>query len=159
MPILKKGILSLLLPLCFPLTAFSLPAQITPPGERMVLVDPNAQEWGAYNAQGILIRSGRASAGADWCEDMNSPCKTEIGSFRVSSLGDSSCKSPSFPIPTGGSPMPYCMYFNKYQALHGSYHVGPGNISHGCIRMHVSDAKWLRNNFVKRGTLVVIQSY
>ena len=156
----KKGaLLFLLLPFCLPLTAFSLPTQINTPGEKMVLVDPNEEAWGAYNAQGMLIRSGRASAGADWCADMNSTCKTEIGSFRVRSLGNSSCKSPSFPIPKGGSPMPYCMYFNKYQALHGSYHVGPGNISHGCIRMHVGDARWLRNNFVRPGTLVVIRPY
>jgi lipoprotein-anchoring transpeptidase ErfK/SrfK len=143
----------------YPFAAFSLPAQINPPGEKMVLVDPVEHRWGAYNANGVLIRSGLASAGADWCADMNSPCHTEIGRFRVKSLGNSSCKSPSFPIPTGGSPMPYCMYFNKYQALHGSYHVVEGNISHGCIRMHVSDAKWLRNHFVNVGTLVVIQPY
>ncbi|VVC75587.1 hypothetical protein AQUSIP_08770 [Aquicella siphonis] len=139
--------------------ALSLPRQINPPGEKMVLVDPREHAWGAYDAGGRLIRSGVASAGADWCKDVGRPCHTIVGSHRVISLGSSRCTSPSFPLPTGGAPMPYCMYFNKYQALHGSYEVARANISHGCIRMHVADAKWLRFNFVTIGTLVVILPY
>ena len=139
--------------------SFSLPSQISPPGEKLVLVDPVEHAWGAYTASGVLVRSGLASAGADWCADMNSPCRTETGSFRVRSLGNRSCASPSFPIPSGGAPMPYCMYFTKYQALHGSYNVVYGNISHGCVRLKVNDARWLRNNFVNIGTLVVIRPY
>ncbi len=55
--------------------------------------------------------------------------------------------------------MPYCMYFNDLQALHGSYELANANISHGCVRMHVSDARWLRYNFAQVGTLVIIKSY
>jgi len=139
--------------------ALSLPAQISPPGEKMVLVDPNEHAWGAYDASGRLIKSGLASAGADWCPDMGQECHTSIGSFRVRSLGSKACISPSFPIPKGGAPMPYCMYFTPYQALHGSYEVRHANISHGCVRMHVADAAWLRFNFVNIGTLVVIEPY
>jgi lipoprotein-anchoring transpeptidase ErfK/SrfK len=51
------------------------------------------------------------------------------------------------------------MYFNKWQALHGSYQLANDNISHGCVRMSVSDAKWLRTNFVRIGTLVVVLPY
>lgn len=142
-----------------PLSVFALPQQISPPGEKMVLVDPNEHAWGAYTADGRLLRSGLASAGADWCKDMNSECHTDIGSFRVRSLGSKNCASPSFPMPNGGAPMPYCMYFTRYQALHGSYEVVAGNISHGCVRMHVGDAQWLRNHFVNVGTLVVIKPY
>jgi lipoprotein-anchoring transpeptidase ErfK/SrfK len=158
------GILSRLLGVLFfvffiPLTAFALPKQIDPRGEKMVLVDPVEHAWGAYDANGTLIRSGLASAGANWCHDMQSECHTVTGSYRIRSLGSSNCKSPSFPLPKGGAPMPYCMYFTKYQALHGSNEVVPGNISHGCVRMHVSDARWLRYNFVEQGTLVVIEPY
>lgn len=149
----------LLVFLIIPLSAFSLPSRISSPGEKMVLVDPIEHAWGAYDANGTLIRSGLASAGADWCADMDSQCHTETGSFRVRSLGSKSCVSPSFPMPRGGAPMPYCMYFTRYQALHGSYDVRHANISHGCVRMHVADAQWLRNNFVNVGTLVVIKPY
>jgi len=142
-----------------PSLALSMPSQIDPPGEKMVLVSPQEHAWGAYDASGRLLRSGMASAGADWCEDMGQECHTSTGSFRVKSLGNKSCVSPSFPIPNGGAPMPYCMYFTRYQALHGSYEVRHANISHGCVRMHVADAEWLRFNFVNVGTLVVIESY
>lgn len=151
---------SMILMFFLPSLTLALPAQIDPPGERLVLVDPNEHAWGAYDANGRLIRSGLASAGADWCEDLGRECHTWTGSFRVRSLGSSSCKSPSFPLKTGGgAPMPYCMYFNEYQALHGSYDVRHANISHGCVRMRVADAAWLRNNFVRVGTLVVIRPY
>lgn len=139
--------------------AYALPAKLPSMGEPFVLADPNEHRWGAYNANGRLIREGMASLGADWCADMGQECHTRTGMFRVRSLGGPECVSPSFPIPKGGSPMPYCMYFNDLQALHGSYHVTDGNISHGCIRLHVNDAKWLRFNFVKRGTLVIVRPY
>lgn len=136
-----------------------LPLNISPPGEKLILVDPQLHAWGAYTPDGRLIRSGLASAGANWCRDMHSQCHTEVGSFRIRSLGSGGCKSPSFPLPKGGSPMPYCMYFTPAQALHGSYHVVNGNISHGCVRMNVGDAKWLRFNFAEIGTLVVVKPY
>ncbi len=142
-----------------PGSLFALPSQINPPGEKMVLVDPREHRWGAYDAYGRLVRSGVASAGSDWCKDLGRECHTWTGSFRIRSLGSKSCASPSFPLPKGGAPMPYCMYFNPYQALHGSYEVRDANISHGCVRLHVADAAWLRYNFVNVGTLVVIEPY
>jgi hypothetical protein len=144
-----------------------VPEHIHPPGEKLILVDPNAHAWGAYNTQGKLIRWGIATAGGDWCSDINRPCHTKVGSFRIYSLGDSHCASSKFPIPGGGAPMPYCMYFNGDQAIHGSNAVEFDNKSHGCVRVHVSDAEWLRYNFVEKpnaalqyhGTLVVIRPY
>lgn len=145
--------------LFLPSLAFSLPSQVYSAGEKMVVVDPRSHEWGAYDASGRLIRSGLASAGADYCKDVGRPCRTSTGSFRVRSLGSKNCVSPSFPLGKGGAPMNYCMYFTPYQALHGSNDVRRANISHGCVRLRVSDAAWLRFNFVNIGTLVVIQSY
>jgi len=129
--------------------------------ESTVVVDPHVHAWGAYNASGDLVKGGLASAGADYCPDLGRACHTGVGSFRVFSLGSPDCKSHIFPLPRGGAPMPYCMFFRSGQALHGS--PGPevvdGNISHGCVRMHVDDAEWLRYNFVHVGTRVIVRSY
>lgn len=130
-------------------------------GEKTVVIDPRVHVWGAYDSSGSLVRAGIASAGSSWCNDLGRPCRTSVGSFRIASLGSPSCKSHKFPIPKGGAPMPYCMYFHGGQALHGvpAHEVGEGNYSHGCVRMHVSDAEWLRYNFANVGTKVVVRSY
>lgn len=128
--------------------------------EKVVLVDPNVHTWGAYE-NGSLVKAGLASAGADYCPDIGRKCHTSVGSFRVYSLGEPGCKSRKFPIPRGGSPMPYCMYFAHGMALHGvpDSEIGEGNYSHGCVRLQVADAEWLRYNFVKIGTKVVVKPY
>lgn len=128
--------------------------------EKMILVDPNSHAWGAYR-NGELVRAGLATAGSSWCPDIGRPCRTRSGSFRIQSLGSADCKSSIYPLPRGGAPMPYCMYFNGSQGLHGSYpgNVIEGNVSHGCVRMHVSDAEWLRYNFATVGTRVVVRPY
>lgn len=140
---------------------------IKPPMEKLIIVDPNEHVWGAYNPKGRLVRWGIASAGSNWCSDLDRSCRTKSGVFRIYSLGNSDCISKKFPLPTGGASMPYCMYFNGGQALHGSDEVDYGNVSHGCIRIHVSDAKWLRYKFVEgpsqtnyfRGTKIIIKAY
>lgn len=151
--------ISIVFALFFPFKIFALPTQINSPGERLIVVSPQQHAWGAYDPSGRLIKSGLASAGANYCRDIHQPCRTRTGTFRIRSLGSSGCKSPSFPVPRGGAPMPYCMYFNESQALHGSNEVVRGNISHGCVRLHVGDARWLRNNFATYGTLVYIGPY
>jgi len=57
--------------------------------------------------------------------------------------------------------MPYCMFFNKGQALHGSpaSQVRPANLSHGCVRLRIEDAEWIRHDFASVGTLVIIKPY
>jgi hypothetical protein len=144
-----------------------IPEHISSHGEKVVVVDPRAHAWGAYNANGELVRWGMATAGSKWCRDLHRACRTKVGTFRIYSLGSSGCVSSKFPLPNGGAPMPYCMFFNGGQALHGSNQVVYGNASHGCVRLHVSDAKWLRFHFVEgpnssngyRGTKVIIRSY
>ncbi|MHB1947267.1 MAG: L,D-transpeptidase [Gammaproteobacteria bacterium] len=136
-----------------------LPGHISPPGEKVIIVDPNIHSWGAYSADGTLLRSGLASAGSKWCRDLGRPCRTRAGTFRIHSLGDSSCISSKFPLGEGGAPMPYCMYFNGAQALHGSNELAEANISHGCVRMSVSSARWLRYNFAHIGTKVIVRPY
>ncbi len=136
-------------------------------GEKIVVVDPREHAWGAYDARGRLIRWGIATAGADYCSDVGKPCRTKTGNFRIYSQGSAGCISNSYPFPGGGAPMPYCMYFTASQAIHGSNEVVYENASHGCVRVHVDDAKWLRYQFVEgptlannfRGTKIVVMEY
>ena len=130
-------------------------------GEKTVVVDPRVHVWGAYSSDGNLVRAGIASAGSNWCGDLGHPCHTRVGTFRVYSMGGPGCKSHIFPIPRGGAPMPYCMFFHGGQALHGvpPFEVGEGNFSHGCVRLQVGDAEWLRYNFVNVGTRVIVRPY
>jgi len=128
--------------------------------EKTIVVDPRVHAWGAYEG-GRQVYAGNASAGADWCGDIHRPCHTHTGSFRIQSLGGPDCVSKIFPVGIGGAPMPYCMFFNNGQALHGvpSSEVGEGNFSHGCVRMHVADAEWIRYNFADIGTKVIVKPY
>lgn len=139
-----------------------LPSYLKNINEKAIIVDPKEHFWGAYNAKGKLIRWGIASAGADICRDAHS-CRTKIGSFRIYSLGNQNCVSNKYE----NAPMPYCMFFNGSEALHGSAQVAFENRSHGCVRIHIDDAKWLRFHFVEgptavnhfRGTKIIIKSY
>lgn len=157
--------LSLLL---IPYYAFaSLPSSIEPMGEKEIIVDPRSHRWAAYNEDGKLVKSGMATLGSSYCRDLGHSCRTKVGTFRIESLGDAGCKSHKFPLPRGGAPMPYCMFFNGGQALHGSHEVVEANVSHGCVRLHVSDARWIRFNFAEEptasnediGTKVIIKPY
>jgi hypothetical protein len=144
------------------------PLRIKPLEEKLVVIDPENIAWGAYDVDGTLVKWGPISAGADYCKDIDEPCRTHSGAFRVYSLGSSDCISHKFPLPDGGAPMPFCMYFNNGQALHGEPNGLPGyNASHGCVRLYVSDAEWLRYDFIEgpnssnnyRGTKIIIEPY
>lgn len=141
--------------------ASRLPSHYDTNGRKVVLVDPNVHAWGAYGPSGSLEKAGLAVAGSDYCPDLGRRCHTKSGTFHVFSLGSASCKSSIFPMPHGGAPMPYCMFFNKNQALHGVHEgeLAEANLSHGCVRMHIPDAEWLRFNFVNIGTTVVVRPY
>lgn len=127
--------------------------------EKTILIDPRVHAWGAYDSSGNLIRSGLTTAGGSWCSDIKRSCKTRSGSFRIQSLGHAGCKSSIYPLHKPGAPMPYCMFFNGHQGLHGSSQVVEGNISHGCVRMRTADAEWIRFNFARIGTKVIVRPY
>jgi hypothetical protein len=128
-------------------------------GHNVIVIDPTVHVWAAYDAQGDLLRAGLATAGNSYCPDIKRACRTRAGTFHIQSLGSASCKSSIYPLPRGGAPMPYCMFFNGNQGLHGSYNVVEGNVSHGCVRVRVSDAEWIRHNFANIGTKVVVKPY
>jgi hypothetical protein len=144
------------------------PRQIEAPQEKLIVFDPKRFAWAAYESDGTLVKWGPATGGQDWCSDIDEPCHTKAGRFRIFTMGNSNCVSTKLPIPDGGAPMPYCMFYNGGQALHGS----PGgvmlsNASHGCVRMFVRDAEWMRYEFVEpanennnfRGTEVIVMPY
>jgi len=140
-----------------------MPQYIKHMGEKVIVVNPREHFWGAYGANGKLIRWGIAAAGRDKCRESGEACRTQSGAYRIYSMGGADCMSHKY----NNAPMPYCMYFNGSEALHGSSEVEFENISHGCVRIHTDDAQWLRYHFVEgpdaangyRGTKIIIGSY
>ena len=124
-----------------------------------VVFSPRSLEWKAVNEDGEVVRSGKASGGRGYCPDIKRSCRTPTGTYHVIAKRGSSCHSSRYPVGKGGAPMPYCMFFSKYYAIHGSPDVPHRNASHGCIRVVPSDARWLNQNFVHIGTTVVVKPY
>jgi len=129
-------------------------------GERnSVVFNPKTHTLTAYDASGSVVRTFKASGGRNYCPDIHRPCHTPTGTFHVLSEQGPACRSSRYPVGRGGSPMPYCMFFTQFYAIHGSYEVPNYNASHGCIRVQPPTAKWLMNNFVHIGTTVRVMSY
>lgn len=133
--------------------------------EKQIIVDQDKLAWGAYDENGKLMNWGPIASGRDKCPDSSRSCRTMSGIFRVFSKENSHCKSDVYPVGRGGAPMPYCMYFHKGFALHGSDDIPGYRASHGCVRMFTRDAKWLNEEFVEisndennhRGTKVIVR--
>ncbi len=136
-----------------------LSQKIDSSGSKKIIVDLKQLAWGAYDSNGELLNWGPVSAGKGWCPDIQMKCRTPTGEFTIERKGGASCKSGKFPIPDGGAPTPYCMFFKGGYALHGSYDVPGYHASHGCVRLLVEDAKWLNQQFVEIGTKVTILPY
>ncbi len=125
--------------------------QISAPGEKIIIVSLGQQAFGAYDSQGNLVRWGPVSGARGYCPDIHRGCHTPIGTFAIYNKEGEDCVSTKFPVPYGGAPMPYCMFFHGGFALHGSYEVPGYNASHGCVRMFVNDAQWLNEEFTADG--------
>jgi hypothetical protein len=121
---------------------------IIPDGETQVIVDQDKLAWGAYDIQGHLVNWGPISSGRDKCSDSSQSCRTMTGIFYFFSKENEKCRSNVFPIGKGGAKMPYCMYYHKGFALHGSDNIPGYRASHGCIRLFTRDAYWLNHQFV-----------
>jgi len=120
---------------------------------------PRSLQWKAVNSKGKVVRTGRASGGRGYCPDIKRSCRTPSGTYSVISKNGPGCRSSRYPVGKGGAPMPYCMFFSRYYAIHGSPDVPNRNASHGCIRVPTSDARWLNQNFIQIGTKVVVKPY
>lgn len=125
------------------------PLKIDSENEKQIIIDQEKLAWGAYDAQGNLVWWGPISSGRDKCSDSARSCRTLTGIFRVFSKENVKCVSDVFPIGKGGAKMPYCMFFHKGFALHGSDDIPGVRASHGCVRMFTEDAKWLNEQFVQ----------
>lgn len=139
--------------------AANFPRRIRSTGERIFFFSPRHHRWAAYDESGRRVGQGIANGGATWCADVGRPCRTPQGTFRVRSKGSYDCKSGKYPLPNGGAAMPYCMHFKGGYAIHGSPHISNRNASHGCIRVTTASAAWLSENFINRGTKVVVLGY
>lgn len=121
------------------------PRKIKAPGEKEIIVDQDKLAWVAYDNDGNQVKWGPISSGRDHCPDKKGgSCRTLTGIFRVFSKENEHCRSNTY----DGAHMPYCMYFHKGFALHGSNDIPGYRASHGCVRMFVQDAEWLNHNFV-----------
>ena len=116
--------------------------------QKVVVVDLSQLAWGAYDEGGRLIAWGPASGGKDYCPDTRHACQTPAGEYVFQWKRGEACKSRKVPIPQGGAPMPYCLFFYDGAAIHGSSDVPGYNASHGCVRVFTADAKWLNEEFV-----------
>ena len=127
---------------------------------KVFIFDPKATAWAAYDAQGNRVKTGSASGGKDYCEDVGRGCRTVTGTFRVYSKKGEECTSSIYPIETGGGArMPYCMHFNGGYSIHAAYEVPNYNASHGCIRVLPGAAKWLNQEFMDVGSTVIVKPY
>ncbi|MBA3537421.1 MAG: L,D-transpeptidase [Tatlockia sp.] len=125
------------------------PLTINPDGEKQVIVDQDKLAWGAYDRDGKLVKWGPISSGRDRCPDAARSCRTMTGIFRFFSKENEKCRSNVYPLGKGGAKMPFCMYFHKGFAMHGSPDIPGYRASHGCVRMFTRDAQWLNHNFVE----------
>ncbi|WP_165474684.1 L,D-transpeptidase [Legionella nagasakiensis] len=122
------------------------------------IYNPKTLRWKAVKNDKV-IRTGKGSGGSHYCRDIKRSCRTPSGTYRIISKRGASCRSSRYPVGKGGAPMPYCMFFSKYYAIHGSPDVPNHNASHGCIRVKPSDARWLNQNFMNIGSKVIVKPY
>lgn len=142
--------------LCFIFLTFGI---CNPLSANTFVFYPGQLKWVAINNNGKIVKSGKASGGRKYCPDIKRSCRTPTGTYHVISEGGPGCRSSRYPVGRGGAKMPYCMFFSKYYAIHGSYELPNYNASHGCIRVRPDDAKWLQQNFVEIGTKVIVKPY
>lgn len=125
--------------------------------DKTILVKKHLHAWAAYDEDGYLVNWGPASLGRNWCDDINAPCKTITGHFKVYHMRGHQCISKQFPVGRGGAAMPYCTFFKAGYALHGSYNLPGYHASHGCIRLFPDDARWLQQEFIEKPTYVIVE--
>jgi hypothetical protein len=137
---------------------YEFPKERPATGKNVFIYDPKQLSWAAYDKAGHLVRMGPGSGGSNYCSDIGFGCRTPTGVFEVYAKQNLNYRSKVFPLPFGGSPMPYAMFFAGNIAIHGSPEVLEYNASHGCIRVLMEDAKWL-NHFLTYNSTVIIKPY
>ncbi len=113
---------------------------------KWIEVDLSAQRLYAHEGQKTVL-TAVVSTGTRYTP-------TVKGRFKIYAKYRSAPMSgPGYYLPN----VPYTMYFYKGYAIHGTYwHSNFGTpMSHGCVNMKTSEAKWLYN-WAPKGTLVVV---
>ena len=50
--------------------------------QKIFVFDPTQHQWFAYD-NGVIVKSGVASGGANYCPDIHRACHTPVGTFSV----------------------------------------------------------------------------
>lgn len=120
------------------ITLHSPPASI-PVGAKWILVDLAQQTLTAYEGE-TAVYATLISSGKDYKES-----QTHAGLYEVEHKMATSDMHGESDEPYDVDRVPYALYFNKNEALHGTYwHDRFGTrASHGCINLAFADARWL----------------
>jgi lipoprotein-anchoring transpeptidase ErfK/SrfK len=150
---LRATILSILLSIGLPNICYA--------DNKLIKVDLTNFHWEAFiNNQ--LVREGKASGGRKFCPDIDRPCKTPSGTFKVISKKGRWYRSSLYPVGCKGidcAPMPFAIkLLHSGMSIHGAKEKIEQHISHSCIHLSIEDSKWI-NQFVSIGTPVIILPY
>jgi lipoprotein-anchoring transpeptidase ErfK/SrfK len=120
--------------------------------DTFIEVSLSQKTFWAYN-NGELIKSGPVLGG-------KRGYRTPKGVFRIYRKSKNH-RSSKYPRPMGGAKMPFAMFLQNAKTWRKTgiaFHQGSlkGAGSHGCIRLNMSDARWLYRTY-KVGTLVFIE--
>ena len=132
--------------------------------EEKVVVDLNSLQWKAYRGD-VLVKSGKAVGGAKKCLESRKSCKTPAGVYKMIRKYGGKYKSNIYPkdcedLKECGAKMPYFIRLTKDGVgLHGSDSLPNYNASHGCVRLHPKDARWLNKHFVTKETVIEVLPY
>ena len=115
------------------------PPDSIPAGAKWVLVDISQQTLTAYEGE-TAVYATLISSGKDHKEK-----QTHAGLYQVEHKMSYSDMHGEPDDPFDVDRVPYTLYFNKNEALHGAYwHDRFGwPASHGCINLALADARWL----------------
>jgi len=115
------------------------PPHSIPVGAKWILIDISQQTLTAYEGD-TAIYATLISAGKE-----HKDSQTHVGLYRVSHKMAYSDMHGNPDDPYDVDRVPYTLYFNKDEALHGTYwHDRFGSpASHGCINLALADARWL----------------
>ena len=134
-----------------------LPAYMNTHHKKVLFINLSLFAFGAYGPDGNLIYWGPVSSGASKCPANDDSCATPTGDFRAFRIEGKDCTSNEFPLEThGGAPMPYCVFFHRGSAVHGSTLSGFINRSAGCVRLFYADSEWIYDRFAQKNMEVIV---
>jgi len=131
--------------------------------EKIIIVDLNIFAWAAYQNH-KLLKWGSAVGGIGRCKETGKyECKTPVGIWKVIRKGPAVSKSQLYPVECEdksicGHPLYHLIQFHPNGSeIHGDKTIGTGmgNISHGCVRVHREDSKWLNKEFAETNKTII----